>query len=358
MKILIVGLGYAGNRFLRALRYVEKNKKLNAPLSIAYLSKTQKNNGLPFYSTISEALTLFCPDIIIVTVNDEHHGEILNQLATYRGFVICEKPLLNKNDSINFLISNLKNIQGFCFDLIERYAKTTIAARKIISQKKLTLVRANFFWGKDRINDYRPTCGVTSEVIHGLDIIQHIVGTDNPYHLHNVLGTTSDFSISGNEILESIMISAYLGDAVITGYSSFVNITRKREIDLIFISPENELVYGKMIFDTPEWDIDYLKIWKKTNKADEVITELHTTKSETSDLATIKKLVSLTEDVLLFVEQNKEPKIPFADLNTAVRLQKTLNEIDINANRTIPIKYVRSKNRVLLTDSKNLERLG
>lgn len=139
MKILIAGLGYAGNRFLKALKCAEKNQPLYETLSIAYLSKMPKNNDLPFYSTIPEALTLFCPDIIIVTVNDEYHGEILNQLTNYRGFIICEKPLLNKNDDISFLISNLKNIQGFCFDLIERYAQTTIALKKIISEKKLKL---------------------------------------------------------------------------------------------------------------------------------------------------------------------------------------------------------------------------
>ncbi|WP_419418936.1 Gfo/Idh/MocA family oxidoreductase [Legionella sp. D16C41] len=358
MNILIVGLGYAGNRFLRALQYVASQHQLTSSLSIAYVDKQQKKPDLPYFNTVSTALSSFQPDLIIVTVNDEFHAEILNQLTNFSGFVICEKPLANNKDDLNHLAENLSKISGFCFDLIERYAETTVCLKNYIKEHKLKLLRAHFYWGKDRINDYRPTCGVTSEVIHALDLIQYLTECRQDYKLSNALGTCSDFSISGSQVLDSVMLSAYLNEAVITGYSSFVNITRKREIDLTFTTSQHQLVYAHMVFDTPEWDIDYLRVWQKTRQGDDVLLELHTEKvTRNKQLQTIEKLCKLVNDVMLFIKYKAIPEQDFPDLAAALSLQKLLNSIESRVQTIGPITYT-GPVREFLVDESDLERLG
>lgn len=359
MNILIVGLGYAGNRFLRGLNQITKLNKLQTSLTIAYVDKKQKNSLLPFFPSVTCAITSFKPDIIIVTVNDEFHAEILNQLKNYSGFIICEKPLANVNDDLILLEQNLTNISGFCFDVIERYSDISIKLKNYITEHQLKLIRAHFYWGKDRINDYRPTCGVTSEVIHALDLIRYLNSCDENYTETNALGTCSDFSISGTHILDSVLLTAYLKKAVITGYSSFVNITRKREIDLTFISKNNKLVYASMIFDTPEWDIDYLKAWEITRAGEHKLLELQTEKNNGDDGSkTIIKLTRLVNDVILFVQNGTQPSQAFPNLKTAIQLQRLLNSIERNTRTIGPVQYVTGSSREFLNDENDLERLG
>ena len=359
MKILIVGLGYAGNRFLNALRYIENTGKLAEPLAIAYVDKGPKKTDLAYFRSMDHALNKFKPHIIIVTVNDDVHADILNQLHSFKGFVICEKPLANRKDDLKLLESNLAQISGFCFDLIERYSEVSIALRDYISQHKLSLIRAHFHWGKDRINDYRPTCGVASEVIHALDLIQYVTSSTQQYQIDNILSTCSDFSISGTKVLDSAMIAGYLDKAVITGYSSFVNIIRKREIDLTFRSADHKLIFAHMIFDTPEWDIDYLKVWERTSRGEQIHLELHTDKAPTNaSLQTIKKLTSLVEDVLLFVQGGQFPKQAFPDLSIAIHLQTLLNSIETITIPIGPVQYVLGSNREFSVQEEDLERLG
>lgn len=354
MKILIIGLGYAGTRYLRAFSLSNQEA-----VTFAYVDKRQVNKELIYFNNVRDALAVYKPAIIIVTVNDEFHAEILNQLCDFRGFVICEKPLCNIKDNLGFLSKNLNQISGFCLDLIERYSEATLALKSCINEQRLTLLRAHFYWGKDRINDPRPTCGVISEVIHALDIIQFITGTTNQYQLNNVIGSCSDFSISGTHVLDSVALTAHLNDAVVTGYSSFVNITRKREIDLTFISPEKKLIYATLVFDTPEWDIDYLKIWERNAKGDKIIRELHTnTNNPDSTLHTIRKLRHQVEDVIHFVKNKCKPSQEFPDLATAISLQELLNSIQKHIKPIGPVRYVQGEIREFFIEESDLERMG
>ena len=61
--------------------------------------------------------------IVIITVNDANHAGILNKIFSYQGFVICEKLLANSKDNLMEIKGNLLGIQGFYFNLIERYSR-------------------------------------------------------------------------------------------------------------------------------------------------------------------------------------------------------------------------------------------
>src|SRR5690606_5861890 len=226
MKILIIGLGYAGNRYRRAFEHIATSTGL--PLSLAYVGRRQKTTELPYFDNVGRALQVFEPDIVVVSVNDQSHASVLKQLAGYQGFVLCEKPLVTPGDALEELLGALDQVGGFALDLVERYSDATRQLRDWVERHDWQLVRASFHWGKDRINDYRPTCGVTSEVIHALDLVGWICPRAGQLQLDGVLGVRSDFSISGSEVLDTVQLTASLGEARVTGYASFVNIVRQR----------------------------------------------------------------------------------------------------------------------------------
>lgn len=359
MNVLIIGLGYAGTRFLRAFSYINKQLETENRINIAYVSRSPKHKDIEYFGDIDSALKQFHPEIVVISVNDEYHTDVIHQLNGYRGFVICEKPLSNTYDDLRVLENNLKNISGFCLDVVERYSETTSILKEYVKKHDLRLIRANFYWGKDRINDYRPTSGVISEIIHPLDLVQWICAPDPELELKNIQGVRSDFSISGTEVLDSVAITAYLDEAVVTGYSSFANIVRKREVDFVFASPQKKLIYATMVFDTPVWDIDYLRIWEKTSNGENIIVDVKTNDNEDdSELETIQKLVRLVKDVTGYVSNGNRPSQPFPDFQTALKLQRLLNTIENDAKTIGPVQYVINHTREIYNDEKNLERLG
>lgn len=357
MKVLIIGLGYAGTRFYNAFKQLEPEDA--GEVEVAYVGRRQHRQDLRYYKSIAEGLEEFNPQIVVVSVNDGNHAEVITQLHGYTGFVICEKPFAGVHDNLEVLESSLKHISGFCLDLVERYSDATIALKQYVDSAQLRLLRANFYWGKDRIHDLRPTSGVISEIIHPLDLVHWICAPEAELKLKESQGIRSDFSISGDEVLDSASITAELQGAVVTGYSSFVNINRKREIDLVFASPDDRLVYASLIYDTPAWDYDKLRVWEKSVTGDRIILDIETGQEETRpELLTIRKLIRLAGDAAQFARDGKRPKLPFADLQTALRLQRLLNQIDHSSRTLGPVTYVVGAERETYYDESNWERLG
>lgn len=357
MKVLIIGLGYAGTRFYNAFKHLELPGE--EKVEVAYVSRRHHRQDLRYYHHIAKALEDFKPQIVVISVNDGNHGEVIRQLNGYTGFVICEKPFAGVQDNLDVLASSFKSASGFCLDLVERYSDATIALKQYVSRRKLRLIRANFYWGKDRIHDLRPTSGVISEIIHPLDLVQWICAPGEELRLEESQGIRSDFSVSGDEVLDSVSIAAGLQGAVVTGYSSFVNITRKREIDLVFASPDNRLVYASLTYDTPAWDFDQLRVWEKTLAGDRVILDIQSEGEKSRpELHTIIKLSRLVADAVHFVQRGKTPSQPFADLRTALNLQKLLNSIESSSRTLGPVQYVVGAEREVYYDESNWERLG
>ena len=356
MKILIIGLGYAGNRYRRAFGHIAASTGL--PLSLAYVGRQQKPIYLPYFDSVGLALDEFAPDIVVVSVNDHSHAPVLQQLAGYQGFVICEKPLVTPQDDLATLHAGLGQVSGIALDLVERYSDASRQLREWVERHDWQLVRANFHWGKDRINDYRPTCGVTSEVIHALDLLGWICPRAGLLRLHGVLGVRSDFSISGAEVLDTVLLTASLGEARVSGYSSFVNIVRQRTVDFSFVDRDARLIHARLVFDTPCWDHDQLRIWTRTTSGTEELLHEHASAPNDPGLDTIHKLARLCLQVVRWVALKEQPRQAFADLKTAIALQRLLNEIDTQAQTPPPARYIHGETRALLPEDRDLESLG
>lgn len=357
MKLLIVGLGYAGQRYRRAFHHLAG--KLDLPLDMAYVARRERSGEtLSYYSDVPRALAEFRPDMVVVSVNDHGHVGILRDLAGFDGFVLCEKPLAAPGDDWPRVCTGLAQVQGFALDLVERYSYASQRLKERVAQQGWSLIRASFHWGKDRLNDYRPTCGVSSEVIHALDLVQWIGALDETLCVRQAIGIGSDFSLSGSKVPDTVMLTATLGEAVVAGYSSFVNIQRQRTVDFSFSDPVGRIFHARLVYDTPAWDHDELRIWTRDGDGREVVVDEYHTAPGEAGLETLLKLSRLCEDALRVAALDAPPRQPFAGLDDAIHLQHLLDGIGQQLGSPPLARYVRGGTRLLIPASADLESLG
>ncbi|MCQ4258173.1 Gfo/Idh/MocA family oxidoreductase [Stutzerimonas stutzeri] len=357
MKVLIIGLGYAGDRFRRAFEHAASQTGVS--VSLAYVGRQQKPTALRYFDRIDGALQDFNPDIVVVSVNDISHASVLCELAEYEGFVICEKPLTAPADELASVGAALAQVRGFALNLIERYSNATQALRDWVARHGWQPVRASFYWGKDRLNDYRPTCGVTSEAIHALDLLSWICPAAGPLRLSDAIGIRSDFSVSGDAVLDTVQLSATLGDTPIAGYSSFVSVVRQRTVDFTFVDQEDQLIHARLTFDTPRWDHDHLRIWMRDTDGSELVLHDLRVSLVQPGLETLSKLSKFCQQVLQWVTLRQQPPAPpFASLDESLDLQRLLNELERRARTPAPARYNHGATRSLLVESSDLEVLG
>ncbi|MET9070761.1 Gfo/Idh/MocA family oxidoreductase [Streptomyces sp. NPDC004232] len=356
-RVLIAGMGYAGSRFLSALRSLDGPDGVGARLEFAYHARHRTREDIPYFGSLPQALRDFAPDLVIVAVTDSAHAEILTALDGYRGFVLAEKPLTSRQDDLAAVASALRHTSGFAMDLVERHSDVTMALRDYAGRHELRLVRAHATWGKDRINDHRPTVGVTSEVIHSLDLLRLIGPRDHAVEPVDVIGVASDFSVSGPEVLDSVALTASLGGAPVTVYSSFTNITRQRTVDCTFRAPDDSLVHATAVYDTPVWDADRLRIWRRTDAGEQTLSVVDTREDPVpQELRGIVKLRRLVADALRFVVHGTDPLVGFAGLDESIALQRLLNRIEDMARVAGPARYF-PHGRTVATEV-DWERLG
>ncbi|MCX5207358.1 Gfo/Idh/MocA family oxidoreductase [Streptomyces sp. NBC_00237] len=374
VKVLIAGMGYAGTRFLTALRTLSgpgepgpgptgpgpsgpSSGPLDLNIEVAYHARHRTIEDIPYFASLTEALDTFSPDLVIVAVTDSAHAEILTRLKGYRGFVLAEKPLTSLHDDLEAVTSALTEVSGFAMDLVGRYSEASVALHRYVHHNRLALVRAHATWGKNRINDHRPTVGVTSEVIHSLDLVQRLSLDGSRLQLRHAVGVSSDYSISGRDVLDSVALTAQLGDAVVSAYSSFVNVTRQRTIDCVFRDPDGGLVYAAAEYSNPTWDADQLRIWRTADGREETLLTVDTRHDPVPEgFDTIVGLRRITADAVRYAYDRQRPAVEFADLAESVRLQRLLNEIELEARLTGPAAYFPDGRQI--TPETNLERLG
>ncbi|EHQ4618956.1 Gfo/Idh/MocA family oxidoreductase [Salmonella enterica] len=355
MKILIIGFGYAGHRYMHAFTHLSKKKSIS--LEIAYVSNQPCKVDIPYFENVPFALNNFKPDIAVVSVNDQNHMSILKELMDFKGFIICEKPLATPEENWFPICDNLRKRSGFALDLVERYSDATRRLKKTVSSNHWSLIRSSFHWGKDRLNDYRPTCGATSEIIHALDLISWICPCNQKIELKEAIGICSDFSISGEKVLDTILLTASLGKATIAAYSSFVNIKRQRTVDFSFLDLKGQIIHSQIIYDTPNWDNDYLCIWKRDNTGNVVIIDEFNAIHQEPGLETVYKLSQLCEDVVRYVS-GEPPHQDFATLEDSINLQKLLDSINDKISSPLITQYIIGSERTLIPKTANLESLG
>ena len=211
----LIGFGSAGGRFLRTIIY--RQSKVGDVKLLAVCDTNQKNFemckeiGVKTYSNVKEMLIAENYDIIIVTTNEDSHYQIICAINKYSKNckrIIVEKPLVQQFEQA-VSIQNMFDNEDISVHFVERYSPIIPKLMDWIYENNLKICRATFFWGKYRLHDMRPTIGVTSEISHPIDLILMLTNTPigTPYKIHNGCYLFSDFSISGNRVLDTINVN-------------------------------------------------------------------------------------------------------------------------------------------------------
>lgn len=342
-SMLIIGLGRSGSRFVRAAQCLNHNIKLKA-VADNKVNRVEvfRQNGIAAFPCYRDALEAEQFDIIVNCLNEEDHYAFFKYIAqnsiSYQR-ILSEKPLTETLHQAKEVV-RLFDEKAVSINFVERYSPIIENIHKKLRDDNLTIVRANFFWGKYRIHDHRPTMGILSEMSHPIDLITWLaqVKPGTSYQLKVGIAISSDFSPHSDCVLDSVTAGIFFNNGLlVTGTSSFVWEGRDRRIELFLSNKTGEVTQLLTLrFDSPLWDIDHLscydlqaqggkpvKLWTRTVEREEIPVQMFS----------IHKIVKFLEENL-FDLQNQRDNRTLAYLNQGVYVQQILEDIVIAANNS------------------------
>lgn len=342
-RILIVGHGYAGARFLRAFRHLAGE---GYPVEVTGLCDTDAARwieGVAGFESLEEALHVGSPTVVCVATNEENHSEVYQTLQRApRLLVLSEKPLVTTHSEVSMAVAHIGH-HAFSMNMVERFSPAVDSAKRwLATVGPFRLLRAESFWGKHRIHDSRPTMGVLSEAIHPLDLIRHVFGIDD-LRIIRAAGTSSDFSPHGDATLDSVDVHALSDGAPILLHSSYVWPQRQRTLAALVKSQSTgQLFRMHFVFDTPHWDNDSFEVQVIDDAGRYQVSLREEWNGETEDsLLGIGKVIEFTRRSLAWWRDEGIGE-GLVDLNEAVRLQSDLSTIaDALTNSTYQGRYFR-----------------
>lgn len=262
-RVLIVGLGYAGHRFARVVRHIEQHDPHVELVGICDRDQTvrsRESSATPTFARLEEAMRAVSPSAVVVTVNEHDHAEVLHRLAPFAPrSILCEKPLtatLAEAERLpaavcgDVLTLNLVERHSMVLDRYFDWAGTRPGLRPL---------RVDFFWGKHRVADVRPTMGVVSELTHPIDLVDHLFGFEE-LDFVSAHGAASDFSAHHASQLDTLSFLATADDYPVLGTGSFAWPRRHRMLTALLGDDSGELHRVTLDFDEPHWDCDHLRI--------------------------------------------------------------------------------------------------
>ena len=262
--LLIIGYGHAGRRFADAARYLQDREDGQLALvGVCDVSASAREDARRFtsaYEQLEEAMEALKPSAVVVTVNEEAHAEVLHRLAPYAPRVIlCEKPLTATVEEAESLPASIVDAQ-LSVNFVERHSPVLADWFEWASTRPgLKPLRVEFFWGKHRIGDQRPTMGVMSEVTHPVDLVDYLFGFER-FEIVHAYGLESDYSPHHDLALDTISFVGRTEDFAVIGVSSFAWPRRHRALSALLVDEEGMLFRLTIDFDTPRWDCDAIRI--------------------------------------------------------------------------------------------------
>jgi predicted dehydrogenase len=348
IKVAIIGCGYAGARFLRTFLI---RKKLHSDVEVSAVCDKNmdrlnlpKKLGINVYTDLSKMFENKKYDIVVVATNEAWRFEVLSALTAYKKHftkIISEKLLTENMDQANNLLSAYTDNE-ISVHFIERCSDIVVQLYHWITENKLSVRRANFFWGKNRLYDHRPTIGVISEISHPIDMILFLANAFIYSEFEIIRGNYlfSNFSYPGKNYLETINVNIKFGEKLfVNGNSSFLWNERDRRINLFLTKDGEERIsyIANIKFDSPFWDNDKCDIFEIDTKSSlSVPLKKFTVNVENinSDLKHILKMYSFVNKNIEEVLKNNILEDPFiAKLSQAHFVQKIVTEILSDATK-------------------------
>lgn len=345
LRALVVGAGFSGARFIKVIQYLQLSQpgwiEIAGLCDLSLTKAARVSAGVPTYANVADALRRCRPDLVVVAVNEFAHAEILHAVADSEvGLVLCEKPLAATLEDAYSIQAALAS-KSLCLNLLERFSTVITALKRWMDQQQSALrpVRVEFFWGKNRIGDLRPSMGVLSEVIHPIDLVNYLF-TLSDFELYEIGGLRSNYSPVSAHQLDTIDFVAEAGGYPLVGHSSFAWPRRMRTVSALLTDSESRLYRVVLDFDIPEWDCDTLSIAEIDSRTGKVtpLRALRTTNASfPRQLHGLFKVCRFVQ-AGLHVHYGLPEMTDVVDTTQAVQLQRWLRVLEVGlTDRRVPI---------------------
>lgn len=344
LNVAIIGFGYAGKRFYNVLKARQQIKKDVDVIGICDTNPEVFNlfDEVKTYTKLEELFRISNNiDMVVVAVNEKYRFDVFERLLNFKNnfkIIISEKLLTEHVFQAEKLL-DMYNQTDIFVHFVERFSPVVTTFYDWMNQNKLVVKRANFFWGKNRLYDKRPTIGVISEISHPLDLILYLGKVNYDENIDIISGNFvfSDYSSFNIDLLETINVSIKVkNNLFIYGNSSFLWNARDRRITLFLANNgDNNIKYiANLFFDNPSWDNDRCEIYEidSVNKNIKEIKTFYSTATN-DNLKGLNKIYIFLDEVIKQIEYKKNmDKLP--NLKSSVCIQKIVNNILDKANKS------------------------
>jgi len=341
-KVGLIGVGMSGVRFIRAIQYLYETKRLFRLVGIydkkGYSFMDFSGNDVKLYDSLQEFSQGDYYDLVIIAASENSHFDLLvqlNNLNVKAKKILIEKPLTENLDQLK-QVSTLYGNNHIVVHYVERCSEIITKVKNFIEENGLKIRRMTFSWGKNRLYDDRPTTGVTSEIVHPIDLCLYL-GDMMEAEVRIVSGNyiSSDYSISGNNMLETVDIVLLVNnDVIISGNSSFLLASRRREMTLYLVDEKDHLWMISMYFDYPRWDIDGYIINKiNIDGSRNEIINYQTDNGCIPQTLCMTKIVEFLKLVADEISGVQQPLLPHIDHSLSV--QRIIEDINKNSESSI-----------------------
>jgi predicted dehydrogenase len=338
-RVLLVGLGYAGMRFKRILDYLRKDEPQLASLCGVVDSDPVKlravASDVPVFASFDEAIHVTRPEVVAVCVNEAQHFAVLSRLADSSSVraVLCEKPLTSDLAQAHRLKDALSG-KLLSMNMVERFSPIVRMAMDWLADlPSPSLRRIEYFWGKHRVRDRRPTMGVCSEAIHPLDLIRLIFDI-NHLTLITSFGVESDLHVSGRPTLDSLFTLHDDRRCPIVGQSSFAWPHRDRRV-VGYVNSGSDLYRMTLDFDRPKWDCDRIEI-VRIDQGNGIYENVYSFQTSNADYpAELREIFKVKQFIRssLVVAAGGQSEVKLVDYAEALTLQAIIEELEQKAVR-------------------------
>lgn len=289
VKVLVVGLGYMGDVYLRNLREqltVDAANIIGMDIVEENITKTRaKFLEIRLVNSFDE-VNFSEITMGFVLVNTPSHAKVLIELMN-RGVrhLLCEKPLAMKLSSVSEIEKKAEETGSSVFIAhLMNFSPAVLHLQKKMQKEGLILTEGSVVWGKNRMGDARPTPGdLEDEMLHGRGILNQLVKINQTVEHRMVSGiltfpefVNSDAQKKAREldisfpehpnastmVLEKIITNRTVANSIL--HSSFLYPCQTRRVSCVLSrkeSPKVPVYSAEMNFDIKAkfGSVDHLK---------------------------------------------------------------------------------------------------
>ena len=150
VSVLVVGVGRSGGRFVRAFNYLER---IGFPVRVVALCDVNPvrldtpSAVTAIFSDVRDALRTAEPDVVVVTVNEAAHFDVLMAISELapKALVLSEKPLTETLAQFTH-IERLFDSDAITVNFVEGYSPVVSDFHAWRQSESVEILRVEFYW--------------------------------------------------------------------------------------------------------------------------------------------------------------------------------------------------------------------